>query len=74
MPMMYRIGCLRDDVVFFIYLYQRWIYRVDLTRVNEFGLSGEDTVTPPPPHPSTPPTVLPPPPGAPKPPEDKKKD
>ncbi|XP_050170153.1 DNA excision repair protein ERCC-1-like [Myiozetetes cayanensis] len=40
MPMMYRIGCLRDDVVFFIYLYQRWIYRVDLTRVNEFGLSG----------------------------------
>uniref|UniRef100_H9G8F4 CLPTM1 regulator of GABA type A receptor forward trafficking n=1 Tax=Anolis carolinensis TaxID=28377 RepID=H9G8F4_ANOCA len=42
MPMMYRIGCLRDDVVFFIYLYQRWIYRVDLSRVNEFGISGED--------------------------------
>ncbi|NXI41414.1 CLPT1 protein, partial [Galbula dea] len=41
MPMMYRIGCLRDDVVFFIYLYQRWIYRVDPTRVNEFGVSGE---------------------------------
>lgn len=41
MPMMYRIGCLRDDVVFFIYLYQRWIYRVDPTRVNEFGTSGE---------------------------------
>ncbi|XP_078097868.1 putative lipid scramblase CLPTM1 isoform X2 [Mustelus asterias] len=45
MPMMYRIGCLRDDVVFFIYLYQRWIYRVDLTRMNEFGTSGEDSVT-----------------------------
>lgn len=77
MPMMYRIGCLRDgeskasikrnsktngfsnsrqselmyivlfcnlDVVFFIYLYQRWIYRVDLTRMNEFGTSGEDIV------------------------------
>ncbi|XP_053866069.1 putative lipid scramblase CLPTM1 isoform X1 [Malaclemys terrapin pileata] len=44
MPMMYRIGCLRDDVVFFIYLYQRWIYRVDLTRVNEFGISGEGQV------------------------------
>lgn len=29
------------DVVFFIYLYQRWIYRVDPTRVNEFGMSGE---------------------------------
>ncbi|XP_051900125.1 putative lipid scramblase CLPTM1 [Pristis pectinata] len=44
MPMMYRIGCLRDDVVFFIYLYQRWIYRVDPTRMNEFGTSGEDIV------------------------------
>ncbi|XP_043536836.1 cleft lip and palate transmembrane protein 1 homolog isoform X2 [Chiloscyllium plagiosum] len=44
MPMMYRIGCLRDDVVFFIYLYQRWIYRVDPTRMNEFGTSGEDSV------------------------------
>uniref|UniRef100_A0A3Q2CFI3 CLPTM1 regulator of GABA type A receptor forward trafficking n=1 Tax=Cyprinodon variegatus TaxID=28743 RepID=A0A3Q2CFI3_CYPVA len=41
MPMMYRIGCLRD-VVFFIYLYQRWIYRVDPNRVNEFGTSGLD--------------------------------
>ncbi|GAA6072414.1 cleft lip and palate transmembrane protein 1 homolog, partial [Tachysurus ichikawai] len=27
-------------VVFFIYLYQRWIYRVDPNRVNEFGTSG----------------------------------
>ncbi|XP_064157561.1 putative lipid scramblase CLPTM1 [Anguilla rostrata] len=42
MPMMYRIGCLRDDVVFFVYLYQRWIYRVDPNRVNEFGTSGVD--------------------------------
>lgn len=30
------------DVVFFIYLYQRWIYRVDPNRVNEFGTSGVD--------------------------------
>ncbi len=30
----------RDDVIFLIYLYQRWIYRVDMTRVNEFGFSG----------------------------------
>ncbi|XP_042343131.1 cleft lip and palate transmembrane protein 1 homolog [Plectropomus leopardus] len=44
MPMMYRIGCLRDDVVFFIYLYQRWIYRVDPNRVNEFGTSGVDHI------------------------------
>lgn len=42
MPWMYRIGCFRDDIIFFIYLYQRWIYRVDPKRVNEFGISGED--------------------------------
>ncbi|KAK6181369.1 hypothetical protein SNE40_009235 [Patella caerulea] len=41
MPTLYRLGCLRDDVIFFIYLYQRWVYRVDPTRVNEFGVSGE---------------------------------
>lgn len=41
MPTMYRIGCLRDDVIFFIYLYQRYIYRIDPTRVNEFGFSAE---------------------------------
>uniref|UniRef100_A0AAQ4PUX9 CLPTM1 regulator of GABA type A receptor forward trafficking n=1 Tax=Gasterosteus aculeatus aculeatus TaxID=481459 RepID=A0AAQ4PUX9_GASAC len=44
MPMMYRIGCLRDDVVFFVYLYQRWIYRVDPNRFNEFGTSGVERV------------------------------
>ncbi len=27
---------------FRVYIYQRWIYRVDLTRVNEFGTSGLD--------------------------------
>lgn len=43
MPMMYRIGCFRDDIVFLIYLYQRWIYRVDPKRVNEFGTSAEDS-------------------------------
>ncbi len=30
MPTMYRIGCFRDDIVFFIFLYQRYIYRVSL--------------------------------------------
>lgn len=29
------------DIVFFIFLYQRWIYKVDHKRVNEFGFSGE---------------------------------
>jgi hypothetical protein len=27
--------------VFFIFLYQRWIYKVDMKRVNEFGFSAE---------------------------------
>ena len=29
--------------MFFIYLYQRWIYPIDPKRVNEFGLTGEPT-------------------------------
>lgn len=41
MPTLYRIGCFRDDIVFFIYLYQRYKYRVDPKRVNEFGTTGE---------------------------------
>lgn len=27
--------------MFFIFLYQRWIYRIDPHRVNEFGTSGD---------------------------------
>ncbi|CAF0766073.1 unnamed protein product, partial [Didymodactylos carnosus] len=42
MPTMYRIGCFRDDIIFFIYLYQRYIYPVDRRRTNEFGTSGEN--------------------------------
>lgn len=30
-----------SDIVFIIFLYQRWIYKVDAKRVNEFGFSGE---------------------------------
>ncbi|XP_034949729.1 cleft lip and palate transmembrane protein 1 homolog [Chelonus insularis] len=41
MPTLYRLGCFRDDIVFCIFLYQRWIYKTDHTRVNEFGFSGE---------------------------------
>lgn len=37
MPWLHRVACFRDDVVFIIVLYQRWIYPVDKTRVNEFG-------------------------------------
>lgn len=37
MPWLHRLACFRDDVVFLVILYQRWIYPVDKTRVNEFG-------------------------------------
>ncbi|OTB07740.1 hypothetical protein M426DRAFT_228355 [Hypoxylon sp. CI-4A] len=42
MPFLYRLATFRDDIIFFIYLYQRWAYRIDYTRVNEFGQGGED--------------------------------
>ncbi|CEL95691.1 unnamed protein product [Vitrella brassicaformis CCMP3155] len=32
MPWMHRLACFRNDVIFLIYCYQRWIYRVDKTR------------------------------------------
>ena len=41
MPTMARISCFRDDVVFFIYLYQRWLYPVDVLRPVEGGGEGE---------------------------------
>lgn len=37
MPTLHRLSVFRDDVIFLIQLYQRWIYRVDKTRANEFG-------------------------------------
>jgi len=43
MPTMHRLACFRDDFIFFIYLYQKWTYKVDYTRTNEFGQGGEDT-------------------------------
>jgi len=42
MPTAHRVACFRDDFVFVIYLYQRWLYPVDKKRVNEFGASGEE--------------------------------
>lgn len=32
MPTMHRLSVFRDDIIFLIYLYQRWIYRVDKNR------------------------------------------
>jgi len=37
MPTMARLSCFRDDVVFIIYLYQRWLYPVDTSRPAEGG-------------------------------------
>jgi hypothetical protein len=42
MPTMARISCFRDDVVFFIYLYQRWLYPVDTSRPIEGGGDGTE--------------------------------
>ncbi|KAI5247188.1 cleft lip and palate transmembrane 1 [Aureobasidium subglaciale] len=42
MPTLHRLATLRDDVIFFVYLYQAWAYKVDHTRVNEFGQGGDD--------------------------------
>mmetsp|Transcript_5243 Transcript_5243/g.8628 ORF Transcript_5243/g.8628 Transcript_5243/m.8628 type:complete len:399 (-) Transcript_5243:1391-2587(-) len=39
MPTMHRVSCFRDDVVFLIYIYQRWIYPVDSKR----AVAVEDT-------------------------------
>jgi hypothetical protein len=45
MPTLHRLGCFRDDVLFFIYIYQWWIYPVDKTRVNEFGQQSSSSAT-----------------------------
>ncbi|CAL8298478.1 unnamed protein product [Lota lota] len=42
MPTSHRLACFRDDIVFLIYLYQRWLYPVDKTRVNEYGVSYDE--------------------------------
>jgi len=42
MPTLHRLATLRDDVIFFFYLYQSWAYKVDYSRVNEFGQGGEE--------------------------------
>ena len=50
MPTSHRIAVFRDDLVFFVYLYQRWLYPVDMKRANEFGVSydnDDDDGTPP---------------------------
>lgn len=42
MPTLHRLACLRDDFVFFVYLYQRYAYKTDHTRANEYGQVGAE--------------------------------
>ncbi|KXS13023.1 cleft lip and palate transmembrane 1 [Gonapodya prolifera JEL478] len=41
MPTLHRLACFRDDIIFVIYLYQRWVYPEDKRRRNEFGQVGD---------------------------------
>lgn len=41
MPWLHRLATLRDDVIFFIWLYQSYKYKIDFKRVNEFGQGGD---------------------------------
>ena len=43
MPTAHRIACFRDDAVFLVYLYQRWLYPVDKSRTDTDTIT-EETV------------------------------
>merc|ERR1712156_544754 len=43
MPTAHRVACFRDDIVFLIYLYQRYLYPVDPNRVDQSGMIEETT-------------------------------
>jgi len=45
MPTAHRVACFRDDVVFVVYLYQRYLYPVDHTRVDSSGMMEEEPDT-----------------------------
>merc|ERR1712027_221012 len=45
MPTAHRVACFRDDVVFVVYLYQRYLYPVDKTRIDASGMIEETTET-----------------------------
>ena len=43
MPTAHRVACFRDDIVFLIYLYQRYLYPVDKNRIDVSGMIEETT-------------------------------
>ena len=42
MPLKHRVMTLRDDVIFAVILWQKWKYKVDYKRVNDFGYAFEE--------------------------------
>ncbi|KMZ64783.1 putative Cleft lip and palate transmembrane protein [Zostera marina] len=42
MPTLHRLSVFRDDLIFVIFIYQKWIYPVDKKRINEYGFGGEE--------------------------------
>ncbi|KAE9027346.1 hypothetical protein PR001_g11901 [Phytophthora rubi] len=50
MPTLHRISCFRDDIVFIVYLYQRWIYPVDTQRPGDAADGAPTTEQPSKPH------------------------
>lgn len=45
MPTAHRLACFRDDIVFLLYLYQRWLYPVDKSRKDDLALGEEEPKT-----------------------------
>lgn len=45
MPTAHRLACFRDDIVFLVYLYQRWLYPVDKSRIDD-GTAVEKKIVP----------------------------
>ena len=41
MPTAHRVACFRDDIVFLVYLYQRWLYPIDKNRIDASGMIEE---------------------------------
>ncbi|XP_008204227.1 cleft lip and palate transmembrane protein 1-like protein [Nasonia vitripennis] len=44
MPVAHRVACFRDDAVFLVYLYQRWLYPVDKSRIDSATIDEDPTV------------------------------
>ncbi|GMI12271.1 hypothetical protein TrVE_jg10505 [Triparma verrucosa] len=41
-PLKWKVMCLRDDLIFAVLVYQKFIYRTDMRRANDFGIAFEE--------------------------------